>query len=308
MKMTEQKEKIRSNDLISTLKGKKVTIIGHDNIDVDSVLSGILMSKLLDFLKIKNQFAILEEVKRCETYEILEDLLGIDMKQWEVKEENEERELFLVDHYETRHKGHIIGCIDHHPTKKENAYKFNYTKNSCAAAYMIYEIMQEVGFPIEKEIAKIIIIAMMIDTVAFRSSKTVPEEVEQAKKLAEEYQLDYSALEKSCLLLTPIEKLSTAEIISNGQKWYNYNGVKVGSSYLQLYGIPDEKKMNYWLNCLQERVKETKSDILIFVIFDTQNNITYIYEIIENGIYESIREGILSRGKNIMPEIEARYL
>ena len=149
MKMTEQKEKIRSNDLISTLKGKKVTIIGHDNIDVD-------------FLKIKNQFAILEEVKRCETYEILEDLLGIDMKQWEVKEENEERELFLVDHYETRHKGHIIGCIDHHPTKKENAYKFNYTKNSCAAAYMIYEIMQEVGFPIEKEIAKIIIIEMMI--------------------------------------------------------------------------------------------------------------------------------------------------
>ena len=41
MKMTEQEEKKRSNDLISVLKGKKVTIIGHDNNDVDSVLSGI---------------------------------------------------------------------------------------------------------------------------------------------------------------------------------------------------------------------------------------------------------------------------
>ena len=286
----------------------KITILGHDNIDVDSVVSGILMSKLLDFLKIENQFAILEEVKRNETYEILEELLGIDMKQWEVKEENEERKLFLVDHYETKHKGHVIGCIDHHPTKKENTYKFNYTKNSCAAAYIIYEIMQEVGFPMEKEIAKMIIVAMMIDTVAFRSSKTVPEEVEEAKKLAEEYQLDYSSLEKSCLLVTPIEKLSTVEIISNGQKWYNYNRVKVGSAYLQLYGMPDENKVNYWLSCLKERVKETQSDILIFVIFETQSNKTFIYEVTEDNIFKRVKEGILSRGKNIMPEIEARYL
>lgn len=286
----------------------KITILGHDNIDVDSVVSGILMSKLLDFLKIENQFAILEEVKRNETYEILEELLGIDMKQWEVKEENEERELFLVDHYETKHKGHVVGCIDHHPTKKENAYKFNYIKNSCAAAYIIYEIMQEVGFPMEKEIAKMIIVAMMVDTVVFRSSKTVPEEVEQAKKLAEEYQIDYSSLERSCLCLTPIEKLSTAEIISNGQKWYNYNGVNVGSAYLQLYGMPDEEKMNYWLNCLKERVKETDSDILIFVIFETKSNKTFVYEVTEDEVCKKVKEGILSRGKNIMPEIEARYL
>ena len=72
----------------------KITILGHDNIDVDSVVSGILMSKLLDFLKIENQFAILEEVKRNETYEILEELLGIDMKQWEVKKKMKKENYF----------------------------------------------------------------------------------------------------------------------------------------------------------------------------------------------------------------------
>ena len=299
--------KSRSENLVTALRGKKITILGHDNIDVDATLSGILMSKLLDFLKIDNQFAILEEVKRNETYEIIEELLGIDMKEWEVKEESEDRNLFLVDHYETVHEGNVVGCIDHHPTKKEKNYEFKYTRNSCAAAYLIYEIMKEVNFPIEKEIAKMIIVSMMVDTTAFRSSKTIPEEVEQAKKLAEEYQLDYSSLEKSCLCLTPIEKLSTTEIISNGQKWYNYNESKVGSAYLQLYGLPNEEKVNFWISSLKEKLNETNSDMLVFIIFDTKSNKTYEYRVTKFGIQKFIRNGILSRGKDIMPVIEKMF-
>lgn len=72
--------------------------------------------------------------------------------------------------------------------------------------------------------------------------------------------------------------------------------------------MPDENKVNYWLSCLKERVKETQSDILIFVIFETQSNKTFIYEVTEDNIFKRVKEGILSRGKNIMPEIEARYL
>lgn len=299
--------KKRSENLITALKGKKITILGHDNIDVDATLSGILMSKLLDFLKIENQFAILEEVKIDETYEIIEELLGIDMKEWEVKEESEDRELFLVDHYETVHKGHVVGCIDHHPTKKKKTYEFMYTRNSCASAYLIYEIMKEVNFPIGKEIAKIIIVAMLVDTTVFKSSKTITEEVEQAKKLAEEYQLDYSSLEKSCLCLTPIEELSTTEIISNGQKWYNYNQSKVGSAYLQLYGFPDEEKISLWLSFLKEKLNETNSDMLVFIIFDIKSNKTYEYRVTKFGIQKFIKNGILSRGKDIMPVIEKMF-
>lgn len=306
--VAKSEEKKRSEKLITALKGKKITILGHDNIDVDATLCGILMSKLLDFLNIENQFAILEEVKKNETYEIIEELLGIDMKEWEVKEESKYRNLFLVDHYETIHEGNVVGCIDHHPTQKEMNYEFKYTRNSCAAVYLIYEIMKEVNFPIEKEIAKMIIVAMMVDTTAFRSSKTIPEEVEQAKRLAEEYKIDYALLEKSCLCLTPIEKLSTAEIISNGQKWYDYNSNKVGSSYLQLYEMPDEEKINMWLRTLRKKLNETNSVMLVFIIFDTQNNKTYEYQIVKNGIKKFVKDGILSRGKDIMPVIEKIFI
>lgn len=298
----------RAKHLKEVLAGKSVTILGHDNIDVDAMLSGILMSRLLDFLGIENKFCILEKVKEDDTYEILQEMFGMDMRKWEDVGEDKERNFLLLDHYETIHSGNVIACIDHHPNNAEKEYQFMYTRNSCAAAYLIYEIMQEARFPIGEEEAKMIIVSMMVDTTAFRSSKTIKEEAEKARLLAEEFNLDYVMLEKYCLCLTPIDKLSVDQIISNGQKWYNYSGNKVGSAYLQLYGMPDEKKLNDWLEKLAEKRYETDSSMLVFIIFETQANLTYEYQITEDAISRFVKLGILSRGKDIMPVIEKKFL
>lgn len=301
--------KKRSKELIRVLKGKKVIILGHDNIDVDATLSGILMSKLLDFLRVENEFRILQEINEDnESYQIIKETIGIDMKKWQLKEENEEYNLFLVDHYETIHEGKVIGCIDHHPTQQKRDYDFMYARNSCATAYLIYEIMKEANYPISKEEAKMIIVSMMVDTTSFRSDKTVYEEVQQAKRLAKDYELDYDFLEKYCLCLTPIDKLNPEQIISNGQKWYNYAGNKVGSSYLQLYNLPQEAIIQQWLDLLKEKLQKNDSSMLVFIIFETKENMTYEYQITEKLIKLVINQGILSRGKNIMPLIENRFL
>lgn len=294
-------------NLINTLKGKEITILGHDNIDVDAVLSGILLSELLDFLNIKNRFCIIETVKEDDTYKIVDKLIGINIKDWQENNEYETRNLFLVDHYETIHKGQVIGCIDHHPTHQQKAYNFMYVRNSCATAYLIYEIMKIVNFPISEKHAKMIIMAMMVDTISFRSSKTINQEVIIAKELAETYNIDFDFFERYCLCLTEIDKMPVKEIISNGQKWYNYNSHKVGSSYLQLYGLP-ENMIEIWLEALDKKRKETNSEMLVFLIFETQNNITYEYRIMNNCIKKIEHKGILSRGKDIMPLVEKRYL
>lgn len=297
----------RFQNWIKTLIGKKVTILGHDNIDVDATLSGILMSRLLDFLEIENEFCILEKVKEDDTYEILQEMFGIDMRKWEA-EEDYDRKFLLLDHYETVHWGEVIACIDHHPNNADKKYQFMYTRNASATAYLIYEMMQEVDFPIGEEEAKMIVVSMMVDTTAFRSSKTIKEEAEKAKLLAEEFHLDYEMLEKYCLCLTPINKLTVEQIISNGQKWYDYSGNKVGSSYLQLYGMPDEKILNSWLEKLEEKRYETDSSMLVFIIFETEKNLTYEYRITEDGIDKFVKLGMLSRGKDIMPVIEKMFL
>jgi len=66
--------------LKSYLSGRKIVILGHDNIDVDAFLSGILMSKLLNYLSVENEFIIIEQVKENDTYTIVKELLGIDQE------------------------------------------------------------------------------------------------------------------------------------------------------------------------------------------------------------------------------------
>ena len=299
------KEKV--NNLMYTLKGKKITILGHDNIDVDAALSGILMSRLLDFLKIENEFCILEKVKENDTYRIIKESIGIDIKKWECKKESKDRNLLLLDHYETIHKGNVIACIDHHPTSKKNNYSFTYIRNSCSTTYLIYELMKEVDYNISREEAKMIVASMLIDTVAFKSSKTIEKEVDIAKKISKKYNVDYNLFEKYALSLTPIDKLSIEEIITNGQKWYKYGCYKVGSSYIQLDGLPKDSVLDTWISAIKEKRKITSSDMLVFIILDIKSNKTYEYRITSKDTSIFIKKGILSRGKDIMPEIEKKY-
>ncbi len=287
----------------------EISIIGHDNIDVDATLSGVLLSKLLKFLDINANFVILQPIKKNDTYEIVSELTDVNMYTYEKKCEDESQNLFLVDHYETIHKGKIVGCIDHHPTEKENAYEFSYVRNSSATAYLIYELMKVANYPLTSEEAKLIIISMMVDTISFRSSKTIPKEVEVAKDLAKEFSINYEYLEKYCLCLTPIERMNIDEITSNGQKKYNYNGHKVISDYLQLYGMPDEVTLNKWITYLNRKVVDKTMDVemAVFIIFDTESSITYEYQVMQYYVKKIIHNGILSRGKDIMPKIEKRY-
>lgn len=292
----------------SVVSKKKVSIIGHDAIDVDSVLSGILLSRLLTFLKINNEFVILQPVEVNETFQIVYDLTGINMSDYECILEDEARKLILVDHYETTHLGTVVACIDHHPTEKKNTYEFSYVRNSSAVGFMIYEFMKASGYPITAEDAKLIVISMLVDTVAFRSSKTIPYEVKLAKELANKFALDYDYLEKYCLCLTPIDKMSVQDIVANGHKWYKFDSNKVGSSYVQLYGLPAEKEVLNWLGCLSLKRAITDSKMLVFIIFDTKDNKTYEYQVIQGECIDYIKKiihnGIISRGKDIMPRIE----
>lgn len=308
---SKEKEMLKRLELLKESLANKgeISIIGHDNIDVDAVLSGMLLSRLLKFLNINASFIILQPIKENDTYEIVSELLDVSMYSYEEKKENELRNLFLVDHYETRHKGEIIGCIDHHPTEKENTYPFSYVRNSSATAYLVYELMKVANYPFSAEEAKMIVISMMIDTTAFRSTKTILEEVEVARVLAKEFNLDYEYLERYCLCLTPIEKMDINEIIANGQKEYDYNGHKVKSAYLQLYGMPDEATLNKWLTCLNRKIngKLSSPEMIVFIIFDTKLNITCEYQIMKYNIEKIMYNKIVSRGKDIMPKIERKY-
>lgn len=301
---------MRIKKLVKVLKQveEKVFIIGHDNIDVDAFLSGILLSNLLNFLGILNEFIILEEVKENDSYQIVKELFNISMEDYYAgKEDSFFRNLILEDHYETKHLGKVIACIDHHPNKGGKNYPFLYSRIACSTSYMVYELMQEAGYEISKLEARMIIASMMIDTVSFRNGKTVSEEVIEAKRIAKQYEIEYEQLEKYCLCLTPIDKYSVRETINNGYKYYDYNGNKVKSSYIQVYGMPNKKRISRWIEEIRKEVKVKSIKMWVFIIFECRSSQTYEYRITEDKTALMESDGILSRGTNIMPKIEKLF-
>lgn len=286
---------------------EKISIIGHDNIDVDAILSGILLSNLLDFLGIQNEFIILEEIKENESYKIVKELFGINIEMYYTESEESSRKFFLEDHYETKHLGEAVACVDHHPNDRKKDYPFLYSRIACSTSYMVYELMQEAGYEISKLEAKMILVSMMIDTVSFRNGKTVYKEVDEAKKMAKQYNINYEELEKYCLCLTPIDKYSIAEIINNGYKYYQYNENRIKSSYIQIYGMVDRKFVEKCILSIENAIQEENIKMWVFIIFECKDEITYEYHITEKDVKLIKSNGILSRGTNIMPKIEKLF-
>lgn len=147
--------------------------------------------------------------------------------------------------------------------------------------------------------------------IASENKRQIKEESEISKEeFAKEFKTDCDYLEKNSLGVTRIDEMSVQDIVSNGLKWYNFNSNKVGCSYVQLYGLPSEKEVLNWLECLSLKREVTCSKLMIFIIFDTKKSKTYEYQAMRRGhsdyIKKIIHNEILSRGKDIMPRIERR--
>ena len=67
--------------------------------------------------------------------------------------------------------------------------------------------------------------------------------------------------------------------------------------------MPDEATINKWLTYLKSKVsgKTSSIEMMVFIIFDTKSNITYEYQVMQYYAKKIIHNGILSRGKDIMP-------
>lgn len=211
----------------------------------------------------------------------------------------------MEDHYKTVHSGTVVACIDHHLTTDSvvNTYPFYHSRISCSTSYMVYELMLDAGYELTKEEANMILVSMMVDTVSFRSKKTVPAEVVKAKELAEQFNLDYEEIEKKCLCLTPVVQMSIESIVNNGYKYYNYNGKNVKSSYVQLYDV-NYYEIKKWTDFIINQVVINNLDMWVFIVFDCKCNVTLEFRITGHSTFMVSHEGILSRGTNIMPNIE----
>lgn len=72
--------------------------------------------------------------------------------------------------------------------------------------------------------------------------------------------------------------------------------------------MPDNNVLNNWLEYLKDSIKTSNIRMKVFIIFEMERNQTIEYRISSEEITTIVHEGILSRGKDIMPKIEELFL
>lgn len=277
-----------------------ITVIGHQNPDVDSIVSGIVLSKYLKYKGYNCSYIIPEQFIDKETSQILSKF-GIDCNSYKNNIPNNSK-LILVDHHETVYNGEVVAVIDHHPTIKNFDYPIYINKKASSTSKLIYDIIkkEDESF-LTKDIIEQLIVALLVDTCSFKSSKTNPSDIPWTKNICSQLNLDFEKLKTVGYCLTDLKDPYISSV--NGFKEFKYIDKIVKTSYIQCEFF-DFNKINDNINILKTKVKEDNIFMWVFIVVDIKNEKTLEYRIYSNKVDLLHHDFIASRGTNIMPTIE----
>ncbi|MGL4738356.1 MAG: DHH family phosphoesterase [Cellulosilyticaceae bacterium] len=296
--MSDQLEKI-----ISILKAHhitRLTVLGHDQIDEDSCISGLLLCEMLDFYGIQAQFKILDAKVPAQTAAVLAEL-GYDLEVFRAKETMPGEQLFLVDHHQTVHPGRVIGCIDHHPTQKAFDYLIYDNGEASACTKKIYDYSVAAGLEITRETVNKVAYALVIDTFDFKSPRGKAEDKVWLEEMIRTYQLDYPKMVDYALSLTDLSQ-ALPKIAMSALKAYQFGVHQVMSTYILVKEKPT--CLDAVIAYLQGEVGARGLAMWVFLTIDVLKSQTTEYRITTEGYEEIVHPKLSSRAQEIMPQIE----
>ncbi len=157
-------------DIITSVKyGDDTTyVIGHKSPDSDTVGSAIAYAYLLNQLGIKAEAAISEEINGETKYAL--DYFGIAVPA-EIKDATG-KQFVLVDHstysqtIDGMDSAQIVGIIDHHGIGEIEVSDLINVRSAPvgAAATLVYQSYKECGVDIPKDMAQVMLMALLSDT------------------------------------------------------------------------------------------------------------------------------------------------
>ena len=279
---------------------QKYVILGHENPDNDSIVSGYLLEKLMKKYGYNAEFIIPDEKISEENIE-LANYVGIDPTKYQKPLPQDPTIKFvLVDHHERNVPGEIISIIDHHPTNKQINCKHYTNKNACSTSCLIVK-ERERYFTYDD--IKAACFAAMVDTAAFHSTKTVVSDYNWVKYLCLKFSFNYNEmLTKS---LQPTKFLNLEQACLNGLKEHTISNHKIASSFLHIENKAEfENKIPELTDYLKQYITHHGYDLFAFIVHDISNFQTTLYKISPTEIEKTEYPEYTSRGNKIIPSIE----
>ena len=308
---------------MNTLK-EKIYVIGHTNPDLDSIVSSIAYARYKHSQGAFNYIPI-----RCDKINPLTE--------WVLKEYNiplpqyipdiSGMNIVLVDHTfpESRAKGwenaNILEVIDHHDVKLEDILPKHITIRPCGStATLISEKFFNSNIQIPKDIAYILLTAILDDTLGLKSPTTIQIDIEMVKELNEICRVgDIQEYSKKVFRKKDIwNTLNVKQIIVMDITEVEIGKRKVAISQVETLNnellkqdkIVDElKKMNS-TNPLNLRLVMltdlNKKECILLVVGD---DIPLLEEVLKTKIINNrvLLPNVVSRKKQVLPILEEMY-
>ncbi|OIB02832.1 manganese-dependent inorganic pyrophosphatase [Paenibacillus sp. LC231] len=305
----------------------KTLIFGHKNPDTDTICSAIAYADLKNQLGLSAEPVRLGDVNGETQYAL--DYFKVEAPRFVETVVNEAQDVILVDHNERQQSAsdidqvRVIEVIDHHRIANfETSHPLYYRAEpvGCTAT-ILNKIYKEKGIAVRKEIAGLMLSAIISDSLLFKSPTCTDEDIAAARELAEIAGVDADSYGLEMLKAgADLSDKTIAQLISLDAKEFQMGGAKVEIAQVNAVDTNDVLSRQAELeDAIQAIIADKNLDLFVFVVTDILNNDSIALALgkeskaVEKAYNVSLSEnkallkGVVSRKSQIVPVLTEAF-
>lgn len=307
---------------------EKIFIFGHKNPDTDTICSAIAYADLKSKLGFEVEPIRLGSVNGETQYAL--DQFGAEAPRLVEQVSSEVKQVILVDHNERQQSANdidqvkVLEVIDHHRIANfETADPLYYRCEpvGCTAT-ILNKMYKENGVAIEKNIAGLMLSAIISDSLLFKSPTCTDQDVAAAKELAEIAGVNADEYGLAMLKAgADLSQKTIAELISLDAKEFTMGSAKVEVAQVNAVDTNDVMSRQAELeDALNSVIAEKNLDLFLFVVTDILTNDSVAValgreaSVVEEAFgvklanNSAVLKGVVSRKKQIVPPLTDAFV
>ncbi|WP_373895401.1 manganese-dependent inorganic pyrophosphatase [Virgibacillus sp. CBA3643] len=299
----------------------KTLIFGHKSPDTDTISSALAYADLKGKLGKDANPARLGPVSKETQFAL--DHFGVEAPELIEKVPSDIEDVILVDHNEFQQSVdnindvHIAEVIDHHRISnfetREPLY-FRAEPVGCTAT-ILNKMYKENGIPVSKEIAGLLVSAIISDSLLLKSPTCTQEDIDAAYELAEVAGVNLETYGLEMLQAgADLSDKTVTELLTMDAKEFSMGDAKVEIAQInavdtsQIYAFQDDIETE-----IAQIVKDKELDLFLFVVTDILNNDSEVlargvgqakvesgFDVLLDENNRAVLKGVVSRKKQIV--------
>lgn len=305
----------------------KILVFGHQNPDTDAIGAAIAFANLQKELGKDAEAVALGEPNEETAFAL--NHFGLTAPRVVETVANEVEQVMLVDHNEFQQsaadieKVEILAVVDHHRIanfQTANPLYYRAEPVGCTST-IILKLYKENNIEVPKDIAGMMLSAIVSDTLLFKSPTCTQEDVQAAKELAEIAGVDLEGYGLEMLKAgTNLGTKSASELIDLDAKSFPMGGSNLRIAQVNTVDLAEVFARQAELeSAMQEANAANGYDLFVLVvtnILDSDSEILIVGEPKENvekafnvtlDNNRALLKGVVSRKKQVVPQLTAAF-